>query len=247
MPSWQQNLQLLSHHPADEFIIQLEVMMVDRPGQPCPPAFLWNGGMVQHVLKSDLALRELEHVQVDSPGLAYLFFYDRHGHRSLMKVAALAMRSHIADAFAEWIGRSAHFDAVPLLLEEGCQCVMAAQERCRQHIQPQEQPTLPIHSTRSASSGSSQLVGGVPPVPEAQEVTVEQETPRVNVARLCRRQTKAQPTPGGGGGGGGSPPSLPECPGGADSDDYSTASESGGGRRHRRCRQAEREDWHQRD
>ena len=29
------------------------------------------------------------------------------------------MRSHIADAFAEWIGRSAHFDAVPLLLETG--------------------------------------------------------------------------------------------------------------------------------
>ena len=30
-------------------------------------------------------------------------------------------------------------------------------------IQPQEQPTLPIHSTRSASSGSSQLVGGASP------------------------------------------------------------------------------------
>ena len=163
---------------AEEFIIQLEVTMVDRPGQPCPPAFLWNGGMVQHVLKSDPALRELEHIQVDSPGLAYLFFYNRHGHHGLMKAAALAMCSHIADAFAEWIGGSAHFDAVPLLLEEGCQHTMAAQERHRQHIQPQEQPTLPIHSTRSASSGSSQLVGRAPPVPEAQEVNVEQETPR---------------------------------------------------------------------
>ena len=39
---------------------------------------------------------------------------------------------------------------------------------------------------------------------------------------------------------GGSPPSSPERPGGADSDHYSTASESGEGRRHRRCRQAER-------
>ena len=29
------------------------------------------------------------------------------------------MRSHIADAFVEWIGRSAHFEAVPLLLEAG--------------------------------------------------------------------------------------------------------------------------------
>ena len=168
--------------------------------------------MVQHVLKSDPALRELEHIQVDSPGLAYLFSYERHGHRGLTKVGALSMHSHIADAFAEWIGRSAHFDVVPLLLEEGCEHVMATQERHRQHIQHQEQPTLPIHSTQSASSGSLQLVGGVPPVPEAQEETAEQETPRVNAARPHRWQTKARPTPGGGGGG--SPPSSPECPGG---------------------------------
>ena len=64
----------------DEYIIQLEVMMADRPNRPRPPAFSWNAGMVLHVLKSDPALRELEHVQVNGPGLAYLFFYDRHGH-----------------------------------------------------------------------------------------------------------------------------------------------------------------------
>ena len=63
-------------HPVDEFIIQLEVTMADQPGRPCPPAFSWNGGMVQHVLKGDPALRDLEHVQVDSLGLAYLFFHD---------------------------------------------------------------------------------------------------------------------------------------------------------------------------
>ena len=62
---------------------------------------------------------DLKHVEVDGPGRAYLFFYDRHGYRSLPKEEALAMRSHIADAFAEWIGRSAHFDTVPLLLEAG--------------------------------------------------------------------------------------------------------------------------------
>ena len=62
--------------------------------------------------------------------------------------------------------------------------------------------------------------------------------PRVNAARPRRRQTKAKPAPGGGGGG--SPPSSPECPGGADSDDYSTTSKSGEGRRHRRHRQPER-------
>ena len=79
--------------PMDEFIIQLEVTMVDPPRRPCPPAFSWNGGMVQHVLKSDPALRELEHIQVDGPGLAYLFFYDRHGHQGLTKEAALAICS----------------------------------------------------------------------------------------------------------------------------------------------------------
>ena len=64
----------------DEFIIQLEVTMADRPGRPHPPAFSWNGGMVLHVLKGDPALRNLEHVQMDGPGLAYLFFYDWHGY-----------------------------------------------------------------------------------------------------------------------------------------------------------------------
>ena len=118
--------------------------MADQPRRPHPPAFSLNGGMVQHVLKSDLALRELEHVPVDSPGLAYLFFYDRHGHHGLMKEAALTICSHLAEAFAEWIGRSAHFNVVPLLLEEGCQCMMSAQERCRQRIRTQEQHSLPI-------------------------------------------------------------------------------------------------------
>ena len=154
-------------HPMDEFIIQLEVTMVDQPGRPHPPAFSWNGGMVQHVLKGDPALRDLEHVQVDGPGLVYLFFYNQHGYRGLSKEEALSVHSHIADAFAKWIGRSTHFDVVPLLLEPGWQCVTAMQERCRQHIRPLKQPALPVHASESTGSGSSQLVGGVPPVPEA--------------------------------------------------------------------------------
>ena len=64
--------------------------------------------------------------------------------------------------------------------------MMATQERCRQCIRPHEQPALPIHVGESASSGSSQLVGGVSPVPEAQDGAVEPETPRVNVARPRR-------------------------------------------------------------
>ena len=104
---------------AEEFIIQLEVTMVDQPGRLRPPAYSWNGGFVQHALKNDPAMRDLKHVQADGPGLAYLVFHDRHGYRGLSKEEALAMHSHIADAFTEWIGRSAHFDVVPLLLEVG--------------------------------------------------------------------------------------------------------------------------------
>ena len=66
--------------PQEEFALQLGVMMVDQPGQPCPPSYSWNTGMVVHVLKTDPVLRELEHVQVEAPSTAYLFFYDRHGH-----------------------------------------------------------------------------------------------------------------------------------------------------------------------
>ena len=76
---------------------------------------------------------------------------------------------------------------------------------------------------------------------------MEQEMPRVNVARPHRQQTKARPAPGGGGGGGGSSPSSLERPGGADSDDYLMASESCEGGRHRRHAGWQRGDWHQQD
>ena len=46
----------------EEFVLQLEVMMADHPGHPCPPVFSWNAGMILHVLKSDPTLRDLEHI-----------------------------------------------------------------------------------------------------------------------------------------------------------------------------------------
>ena len=55
----------------EEYGLMLEVTMADRPGQPCPPTFSWNVGMVMHILKSDPVLWELEHVQVNGPGTAY--------------------------------------------------------------------------------------------------------------------------------------------------------------------------------
>ena len=105
---------------AEEFIIQLDMTMVDRPGRCVTTSIFmeWRLGAA-HAMKNDPAMGDLKHVEVDGPGRAYLFFYDRHGYRSLPKEEALAMHSHIADAFAEWIGRSAHFDTVPLLLETG--------------------------------------------------------------------------------------------------------------------------------
>ena len=163
---------------------------------------------MQHALKKDPAMGDLKHVEVDGPGRAYLFFYDRQGYRGLPKDEALAMHSHIADAFAEWIRRSAHFETVPLLLEVGRQCAMAAQERHRQRVRPLEEPVLPVQANESTSSGSSQLVGGIPTLPEAHEGVTELETPRMNAARPRRCQVKTKPAPGGGGGGGGgSPPS----------------------------------------
>ena len=155
----------------EEFVIQLDVTMGDRPGRPRPPAYSWNGGLVRHALKNDPAVGDLKHVEVDGPRRAYLFFYDRQGYRGLPKDEALAMRSHIADAFAEWIGRSTHFETVPLLLEVGRQRAMATQERCRQRVRPLEEPVLPVfwilttrgwntHATRS--SGRSDRIRNAP-------------------------------------------------------------------------------------
>ena len=42
--------------PAEEYAMMLEVTMADHPGQPHPPAFSWNAGMVMHILKSDPVL-----------------------------------------------------------------------------------------------------------------------------------------------------------------------------------------------
>ena len=69
----------INEPPVEEYTIMLEVTMADHPGWPCPPVFSWNVGMVMHILKTDPVLRELEHVQVDGPGTAYLFFYDKQG------------------------------------------------------------------------------------------------------------------------------------------------------------------------
>ena len=72
---------MVAQPPSEEYALLLEVTMADCPGRPHPPTFSWNVGMVMHVLKGDPALKDLEHVQVDGPGTAYLFFFDKQGCR----------------------------------------------------------------------------------------------------------------------------------------------------------------------
>ena len=36
---------------AEEYALMLGVTMADHPGQPRPPTFSWNAGMVVHILK----------------------------------------------------------------------------------------------------------------------------------------------------------------------------------------------------
>ena len=108
--------------------MMLEVMMADCPGQLHPPAFSWNAGMVLHILKSDPILRELEHVQVDGPGTAYLFFYDRQGCRGLSQDTVYAMWTHVEEAFSEWISHSAHFAVSLLPLVKARQWAVAASD-----------------------------------------------------------------------------------------------------------------------
>ena len=105
--------------PSEEYALLLEVTMADHPGHPHPPVFFWNAGMVMHVLKGNPALRDLEHIQVDGPGTAYLLFFNKQGHKGLTLKAAQTLRTHVGEAFTEWISHSAHFVVILLPLAEG--------------------------------------------------------------------------------------------------------------------------------
>ena len=113
---------------AEEYALLLEVTMAYCPGRPRPPMFSWNAGMVMHILKSDLVLQELEHVQVDGPGTAYLFFYNKQGCWGLEQGAADAIQTHVEEAFSEWISCSAHFNVSLLPLMEAWQRSIAASD-----------------------------------------------------------------------------------------------------------------------
>ena len=75
--------------------------------------------MVLHILKGDSILRDLEHVQVDGPGTAYLFFYDKQGLEGLRQDVMENLQAHMAEVFSKWISHSAHFMAILLPLVAG--------------------------------------------------------------------------------------------------------------------------------
>ena len=116
--------------PSQEFALLLKVMMADCPGCPHPPTFSWNAGMVMHILKGHSPLRNLEHIQVDGPGMAYIFFFDKQGWRGLTFDAAQTLRTHVGEVIAVWISCSVHFAVIPLPLAEGWHQVVAASEQC---------------------------------------------------------------------------------------------------------------------
>ena len=120
--------------PKEELILQLEVTMADHPCHPRPPAFLWNTSMVMRILKNEPALRDLEYVQVDNPGTAYLFFLDKQCCRGLPAEVAETLGAYLPGAFSEWISCSAHFAAVAIPLTEGRCLASAAANRCCQRL-----------------------------------------------------------------------------------------------------------------
>ena len=107
-------------------------------------------------------MRDLEHVQVDGPGMAYLFFFDKQGHRGLKYDAAQALRMHVVEVFSEWISCSAHIAVIPLSLASGwCQAV-ATSVRCQPNSRAEYQDR-PMHNLISSKSDSApQLVGSAP-------------------------------------------------------------------------------------
>ena len=220
--------------PAGEFTLQPEVTMVNHPGHPCPPTFLWNMGMVMHVLKSDSTLLDLKHVQVDGPSTAYLFFFNKQGCRGLSFEATQAMRTHVGDTFTEWISCAAHFAVNPLPLVEGWCHMVTVSEWCRHRLRTEFQPQVIPCLATSEWDSTQQLVGSA--LPSAMRVGPGDEAGGVHITRTAStrphgRLPKAKPIREGGN----SPPSSSDR-GVTDSDEYSTVSEAVGGQ-HRRRRQ----------
>ena len=155
--------------PEEELILQLEVTMADCLGRPHPLAFSWNAGMVMHVLKNDPALRDLEYVQVDNPGTAYLFFLDKKCCLGLSAEAAEMLGAYLLGAFSEWISCLAHFAAIAIPLTEARNLASAATNRCHQRLRIGPQGPALGAPFSSESDVGPVLVDSTPPTPVGRE------------------------------------------------------------------------------
>ena len=189
--------------------------------------------MVLHVLKGDPALRDLEHEHLDSPGMVYLFFSDKQGHRGLTSDTTQALWMHVAEVFSEWISSSAYFVIIPLPLVEGWwQPVAALDRHC--HRSRVEYPDHPVPNLISSKSDSMPLLVGSA-LPSAAwmgqtEETGGGHTPKVPTSWPRGRPPKTCPVKDGTGN---SLPSSPERDG-TDSDRYSMENEAQSTHHHRR-------------
>ena len=100
---------------------------------------------------------------MDGLGTAYLFFYDKQGHKGLKLEVTENLQVHMAEAFSEWISYSAHFVAILLPLAEGWPQTMDVLDRWhpRSRVKQQDHPVL--HGLSSKSDSMPQLVGSAPP------------------------------------------------------------------------------------
>ena len=180
--------------------------------------------MVMHILKNDPTLRDLEYVQVDNPGTAYLFFLDKQCHHGLSAEAAETLGAYLPGAFSEWISCSAHIAAIAIPLTEGRHLASAAANRCHQKLRTDPHEPMLGAPFSSKSDVGPVLVGSAPPTPAAKERGAKGE--KVPMAPASRprgrplkkaRPVKEAPA--------NSPPSLPDR-GGANSDATSMVSET---------------------
>ena len=168
-------------------------------------------------------------MQVDGPGTAYLFFYDKQDHQGLGQDVVDAVRTHMEEAFSEWISCSALFNISLLPLMEVWQQSVAASDcqRLRSQVENSAHNT-PVGAALESDS-SSQLVGSAPQqarrAPGVGEMTKARLTPHTGATQPHGRPPKSQCTIVGGGG---LPPSSPDRGGVPDSDGYSTVSETVG-------------------
>ena len=101
-------------------------------------------------------------MQVDGPGTAYLFFYDKEGHQGLGQDTGYVIRAHVGEAFLGWILCSAHFTISLLPLKEAWWWAVATSNHRRLRSWAENPaPSIPV-VTAGESDSAVQLVGSAP-------------------------------------------------------------------------------------